>query len=45
MGEFRWLTVSPAGSDVAIVLQQPGAPFHAPEEAERLLARVGQGTT
>jgi predicted enzyme related to lactoylglutathione lyase len=45
MGEFRWLTVAPKGSDVAIVLQRPSAPFHSAEEAERMLARVGQGTT
>ena len=45
MGEYRWLTVAPAGSSVAIVLQRPGAPFHSPELTEQLLARVGQGTT
>jgi predicted enzyme related to lactoylglutathione lyase len=45
MGAFRWLTVAPAGSDVAIVLQRPGAPFQSADEAARLLARVGQGTT
>jgi catechol 2,3-dioxygenase-like lactoylglutathione lyase family enzyme len=45
MGEFRWLTVAPKGSDVAIVLQRPAAPFQTPEVAERMLARVGQGTT
>jgi predicted enzyme related to lactoylglutathione lyase len=45
MGEYRWLTVAPAGSPVAIVLQRPGAPFHSPELTEELLGRVGQGTT
>jgi catechol 2,3-dioxygenase-like lactoylglutathione lyase family enzyme len=44
MGEFRWLTVAPKGAEVAIVLQRPGAPFHTPDEAARLLARVGEGT-
>jgi len=44
MGAFRWLTVAPVGGDVAIVLQRPGAPFQSPEEVERMLARVGQGT-
>ena len=45
MGEFRWLTVAPKGSDVAIVLQRPSPPFQSAEEASRMLARVGQGTT
>jgi len=45
MGAFRWLTVAPRNSDVAIVLQRPGAPFQSEEEAQRMLARVGQGTT
>jgi catechol 2,3-dioxygenase-like lactoylglutathione lyase family enzyme len=45
MGDFRWLTVAPTGSDVAIVLQRPGAPFQTPEVAERMLANVGRGTT
>ena len=44
MGAFRWLTVAPVGGDAAIVLQRPGAPFQSPEETERMLARVGQGT-
>jgi predicted enzyme related to lactoylglutathione lyase len=44
MGAFRWLTVAPQGAEVAIVLQRPGAPWHSPEQAEQLLARVGQGT-
>ena len=45
MGSFRWLTVAPPGSDVAIVLQQPGPPFQSADEEARMLARVGQGTT
>ncbi|HEV7559370.1 MAG TPA: VOC family protein [Kofleriaceae bacterium] len=45
MGDFRWLTVAPKGSEVAIVLQRPGAPFQTPELAERMLSRVGEGTT
>jgi len=45
MGEFRWLTVAPRGGEVGIVLQRPGAPFQSPEEAARMLERVGQGTT
>jgi predicted enzyme related to lactoylglutathione lyase len=45
MGEFRWLTVAPKHSDVAIVLQKPSAPFQDAEEIERMLARVGQGTS
>jgi len=45
MGSFRWLTVAPKGSPVAIVLQRPGAPFQTPEVAERMLSRVGHGTT
>lgn len=45
MGDFRWLTVAPPGQpDVAIVLQCPAAPFRSPEEEQRLLAQVGQGT-
>lgn len=44
MGAFRWLTVSPPGSDVTIVLQKPSAPFQSPPEVERMLGRVGQGT-
>src|SRR5690349_21285427 len=44
MGEFRWLTVAPRGSDTAIVLQKPSPPFQTPDEAQQLLARVGQGT-
>lgn len=45
MGDFRWLTVAPKGSAVAIVLQKPGAPFQTPDEARQMLDRVGQGTT
>jgi len=45
MGEFRWLTVAPRGSDAAIVLQKPSAPFQTAEEATQMLDRVGQGTT
>lgn len=45
MGNFRWLTVAPRGSDVAIVLQRPSPPFQSPEEETRMLERVGQGTT
>jgi predicted enzyme related to lactoylglutathione lyase len=45
MGEFRWLTVAPKGSEVAIVLQKPSAPFQSPAEAERMLAQIGHGTT
>ena len=44
MGDYRWLTVAPAGSDVAIVLQVPSQAFKTAEEAARMLARVGQGT-
>jgi predicted enzyme related to lactoylglutathione lyase len=45
MGGYRWLTVAPKGSDVAIVLQKPSAPFQQPDEIERMLAEVGHGTT
>jgi catechol 2,3-dioxygenase-like lactoylglutathione lyase family enzyme len=45
MGDFRWLTVAPKGSDVAIVLQRPSAPFQTAEEIERMLGDVGHGTT
>ena len=44
MGAYRWLTVAPKGSDAAIVLQKPSAPFQTPDEVERMLGRVGQGT-
>ena len=45
MGTYRWVTVAPQGSAVAIVLQKPAAPFQQPEEIERMLAEVGHGTT
>ena len=45
MGTYRWLTVAPKGSAVAIVLQKPAAPFQQPDEIERMLADVGHGTT
>jgi predicted enzyme related to lactoylglutathione lyase len=45
MGTYRWLTVAPKGSAVAIVLQKPAAPFQQPDEIERMLAEVGHGTT
>lgn len=45
MGSFRFLTVAPPGSNVAIVLQRPGAPFQSAEEEQQMLSRVGQGTT
>ena len=45
MGSYRWLTVAPKGSAVAIVLQKPAAPFQEPDEIERMLAQVGNGTT
>jgi len=45
MGSYRWLTVAPKGSAVAIVLQKPAAPFQQPDEIERMLAEVGHGTT
>lgn len=42
MGEFRWLTVGPAQQpDLAVVLHRPAPPMHTPEEAEAILAKVG----
>ena len=45
MGDFRWLTVSPAGQpDVAIVLMAiPGAPVFDDETAEQVRDADGQG--
>jgi len=45
MGSYRWVTVAPKNSAVAIVLQKPAAPFQQPEEIEQMLAQVGRGTT
>jgi uncharacterized glyoxalase superfamily protein PhnB len=45
MGDFRWLTISPAGqSDVAIVLMQiPGPPVMDTETAEQVRSLMGKG--
>ncbi len=45
MGNFRWLTVGPAGqSDIAIVLMAiPGAPVMDPETAEQVRGLVAKG--
>ena len=45
MGDFRWLTVSPAGQeDVAIVLMRiPGPPAFEEETAEQLRSVVAKG--
>jgi predicted enzyme related to lactoylglutathione lyase len=45
MGDFRWLTVGPAGqSDVSIVLMAiPGAPVMDPETAEQVKSLMGKG--
>ena len=45
MGNFRWLTVGPAGqSDVAIVLMAiPGPPVMDPETAEQVRALMAKG--
>src|SRR5687768_17045121 len=45
MGDFRWLTVAPAGQpDVAIVLMAiPGPPVMDPETAEQVRALVAKG--
>jgi catechol 2,3-dioxygenase-like lactoylglutathione lyase family enzyme len=45
MGDFRWLTVAPAGQpDVAIVLMAiPGPPVMDPETAEHVRALVAKG--
>src|SRR5918992_6377319 len=45
MGNFRWLTVGPAGQpDVAIVLMAiPGPPVMDPETAEQVRALVAKG--
>ena len=45
MGNFRWLTVGPAGQDdIAIVLMAiPGAPVLDPETAEQVRELMGKG--
>jgi uncharacterized glyoxalase superfamily protein PhnB len=45
MGNFRWLSVSPAGQpDVAIVLMAiPGPPMMAPETVEQVRAVMAKG--
>jgi predicted enzyme related to lactoylglutathione lyase len=45
MGNFRWLTVGPAGqSDVSIVLMAiPGAPVMDPETAEQVRSLMSKG--
>ncbi len=45
MGNFRWLTVGPAGqNDIAIVLMAiPGAPVMDPETAEQVRSLVAKG--
>ena len=45
MGDFRWLTVSPAGQeDFAIVLMAiPGEPVMTDESAEQVRALMGKG--
>ncbi len=45
MGNFRWLTVGPAGQqDIAIVLMAiPGAPVMDPETAEQVRSLVAKG--
>jgi predicted enzyme related to lactoylglutathione lyase len=45
MGNFRWLTVGPAGQpDVSIVLMAvPGPPVFEPETAEQVRDLVGKG--
>jgi uncharacterized glyoxalase superfamily protein PhnB len=45
MGDFRWLTVGPAGQpDVAIVLMAiPGPPVMDPETAEEVRRLMGKG--
>jgi predicted enzyme related to lactoylglutathione lyase len=45
MGDFRWLTVGPAGQpDVAIVLMAiPGAPVLDPETAEQVRSLMAKG--
>jgi uncharacterized glyoxalase superfamily protein PhnB len=47
MGDFRWLTVGPAGqSDVSIVLMAiPGAPVMDSETAEQVKSLMGKGFT
>jgi uncharacterized glyoxalase superfamily protein PhnB len=45
MGNFRWLTVGPAGqTDIAIVLMAiPGAPVMDPETAEQVRGLMAKG--
>jgi uncharacterized glyoxalase superfamily protein PhnB len=47
MGDFRWLTVAPAGqSDVAIVLMAiPGEPVFTAETAEQVKALMAKGAS
>jgi catechol 2,3-dioxygenase-like lactoylglutathione lyase family enzyme len=44
MGDFRWLTVGPAGSDVSIVLMAiPGPPVMDPATADQLRDLMAKG--
>ncbi|MDX6680135.1 MAG: hypothetical protein QOG94_174 [Solirubrobacteraceae bacterium] len=44
MGNFRWLTVGPAGQDVSIVLMAiPGQPVMEAETAEQVRDLMGKG--
>jgi predicted enzyme related to lactoylglutathione lyase len=44
MGDFRWLAVGPAGSDVSVVLMAiPGPPVFEPETAEQVRELTAKG--
>jgi predicted enzyme related to lactoylglutathione lyase len=44
MGDFRWLTVGPAGSDVSVVLMAiPGPPVFEPETSEQVRGLMAKG--
>jgi uncharacterized glyoxalase superfamily protein PhnB len=44
MGNFRWLTVGPAGQDISIVLMAiPGAPVMDPETGEQVRELMAKG--
>jgi predicted enzyme related to lactoylglutathione lyase len=44
MGDFRWLTVGPAGSDVSVALMAiPGPPVFEPETSEQVRGLMAKG--
>jgi catechol 2,3-dioxygenase-like lactoylglutathione lyase family enzyme len=43
MDNFRWLTVTPPGSDHQLILLEPGPPMMDPETAEQVKGLVAKG--